>query len=171
MNMSSKKDRQRKRQKAKLRKQKKRKEKRKEAINERLIARLRQQEEYSDMEFKIEPPGEAKMSEIILGFARPLLDTAPSHRVKKDIIMMAVTAWNMCVIPKKNQKKVLKNFEKEEGIDEGEMAFLKSVLKMMSAYKKELYPNVNRYIFDFEFTETRDDMHLNIVSSPSDWEP
>lgn len=163
--MSIRRDRKKKKQEAKLRKEKRKREKRKAGPKIKLMERLKKTEEFSDTKFLAEPPGQVKMSEIIMDFVGPMLERTSSRLEKENMILMAITAWNMCLLPKKEQKKVLANFKSEKDMDEEGMNIIKEMVELMSAYRKEFYPDVSRFILDYEFTESRDDMHLNVVSS------
>jgi len=163
--MSIRRDRKKKKQEAKLRKEKRKREKRKAGPKIKLMERLKKTEEFSDTKFLVETPGEVKMSEIIMDFVGPMLEGASNRQAKESIILMAITAWNICLLPKKEQKKVLASFKSENDMDDEGMNIIKEMIKLMSDYKKEFYPDVNRFILDYEFTESRDDMYLNVVSS------
>lgn len=163
--MSIRRDRKKKKEEAKLRKEKKRREKRIEASKLKLAERFKEENPHPDAKIIIEPPDQVKMSEVIMDFVRPFLEGAPNRQARENMILVTITAWNLCLLPKKEQKKVLAKFQTEESMNDEGINVIKAMLKAISAYKKEFYPDVNRFILDYEFTESRNDMHLNVVSS------
>lgn len=132
-----------------------------------MIERLKQQEDLSDMKFIIDPPAETKMSEVILGFAEPLLDRATDYEEKESLISLIILAWNLSLMPLILRVIIFQRVKAEMKRDREGFLLLKTFIKMIRQYRKDNYPGLKRYILDFEFTETDDDIHLNVVSTVS----
>ena len=45
------------------------------------------------------------MSEVIIVFAKPLLDAAKGHESKKKAVGLAIVCWNLSLLPKHEQQK------------------------------------------------------------------
>lgn len=160
--MSSKEDRENKRRKKEKWRRKKR-EKRIDASKSELAERITKRKEFSDSKIVVEAPGQVKMSKVIVDFIEPFLELAEDEEAEKIIVMLSIMAWNANLLPKKEQKSFIKKVEKEAGAEGNEM--FKMMVKMMASYKKENYPDLNRYIFDSQLTYTKDGMNLNVISS------
>lgn len=160
--MSSKKDREDKRRK-KAKWRRKKQEKRIDTSKSELAERIKERKEFSDSKIIIEAPGLVKMSKVIVDFIEPFLEMAENNEAEEFIVMLSAMSWNANLLPKKEQKSFIKNIEKEVGEQGAEM--FKLMRKMIAAYKKEKYPNLNRYILDYQIRYTKDGMHLNVVSS------
>lgn len=160
--MSSKKDRENQRRKKEKWRRKKR-EKRTESSKSELGERLKQQKEFADSKIIWEPRGQVKMSEVITDFIQPFLEFAADEEAREFIVMSAIMAWNTNLLPPNEQKKFIKKFRKELGFIDAKL--FKSILSAMADYKKENYPELKRYILDYQLLHTKDSMHLNVVSS------
>ena len=91
------------------------------------------------------------MSDTLLEYAEPFMDVVYTDDKKdyEQAIMMAMCLWNAAIM-------------QEEGNDEGanrllepimEDAESKGVVHYMLKRKREMFPDVNRYILDYEVTD------------------
>jgi len=105
-----------------------------------------------------------KMSDILVEYGEPLLetiDTDDKAEYEKGI-MMAIMFWNCAIMqdtPKgrREVEKTLKPMMRD--------AESKSVVKYMLNRKREMFPENNRIMMNYELSETPDGLHLSIVSS------
>jgi hypothetical protein len=160
--MSSKKNRQEKRKKQDKWRRKKQ-EKRIETSKSELAERIKEQKEFSDSKIIVEPPGQVKMSKVIVDFIEPFMEFAEDEEAEEFVVMAAIMAWNSNLIPPQEQKKFIKNFRKKMGTIDAEL--FKIMLSMMRNYKEENYPDLKRFILDYQLLHTQEGMHLNVVSS------
>jgi len=115
----------------------------------------------------INPPDHEKMSEVILEFAQPLLDVVNDDASTKHIIAFAIDAWNFAIIQEQSGSKALEKMMREtakSGTDEATIVRYKPYFDMLFQRKRELFPDNQRMILDYEFTESRDNFHLNVLS-------
>jgi hypothetical protein len=133
---------------------------------QKMIEKLKQREDFPVTKFLIEPPGETKMSEVILDFARPYLDLAPDHQARQNMIGMAIIAWNLSLMPLLTRITAFKQIKADMN-DKEAVKVVKLFVRLTRKYRKRFHPRLKRFILEFEFTETRDDMHLNVVSTVS----
>lgn len=128
---------------------------------------------YKDSEITVqtaEELGLTKMSEIILEFAEELLENAKSNQEKKDILTMAIVAWNIAVMsdttglsPLECIEDFLKTADIEEGSEEEKLTA--TALLALIAKKQALFPDIRRVVIDFEIETIRKKLHLNVVST------
>lgn len=110
-----------------------------------------------------------KMSEILLEFAEELLDSAKSDQEKEDIIMMAVVAWNIAIVADEDTESTIDCIEDYlQSLDfkkkSEEKEAVSCVLHALVEKKRIEYPDVQRFIVDFEIIETKDQFRLNVAS-------
>ena len=132
---------------------------------DKLLRRVKQRGEHPDTQYIIEPPGEIKMSEVILDFVEPFLNEAPDHQAKQSIISVAIIAWNISLLPFFGRMAAFKKIKMDMNMDRQGVRVIKMFTGMMRRYRKRNHPGLKRYILDYELTETRDDLNLNIVST------
>lgn len=136
---------------------------------EKLLQRVKKQSIDPGREFRIAPPNTEKMSEIIIDYARPLLDVAKNGEEQKKAITIAVIIWNLSLFPEEKQSEHITEIKKiirtssVKGADLSENN--NAVFNYFMERKKVLFPEVNRVVVDYEFVETPKGFHLNIVSN------
>ena len=108
-----------------------------------------------------------KMSEILLEYAKPFMDTIELDNKKEyeKAVILAMTLWNCSIMeedPKnrKAAKEMLKPLMRD--------AESKSVMNYMLERKRQMYPNNKRMIMNYELTETPDGFNLSVASLLSD---
>jgi len=138
---------------------------------DRLLAQVKKRELLpTDTQYIVEPPGETKMSEVILDFAMPFLEEAPDSQAKQSMIGVAILAWNISLLPFFSRRTALKNAQADINMDKEGIKVIKMFVRMIKRYRRRFHPNLKRFILDFELTETRGELNLNVVStiSPSE---
>ena len=135
---------------------------------EKLLQRAKEQSIDSGREFRIAPPTTEKMSEIIIDYARPLLDVATNAEEQKKAITIAVTIWNLSLFPEDMQfdyineiKRITSASNKTDDLSDDDH----EIFNYLMQRKKLLFPDINRLVVDYEFVETPKSFHLNIVSN------
>jgi hypothetical protein len=86
---------------------------------------------------------------------------------RKKAIDFAIVAWNFAIIRERSGEKALDEMMRKTakpGTDEAEIQEGRRHFDMLFKRKRELFPDNQRMILDYEFTETRDNFHLNVVS-------
>jgi hypothetical protein len=142
----------------------------KKSINEsqeKLLQRARERVGDSKFEFEISPTNREKMSEIIAEFAAPLIDVAKNFEEQKKAISMAISMWNISLLPEENQLQSLKEIESLVSSSAERDEFSKEIQEIFSYLinrKKHNFQDINRFVQDYEFIETPEGFHLNIVS-------
>lgn len=105
-----------------------------------------------------------KMSGVIIDLADFLLKIAHTKSRIEAAIAITCTAWNIAVVGIEKSHKFLDAYFNK--IDDP--VHQQDTLDIMSALiKKKLayYPDLNRIILDYELVDTRNNLHLNVVST------
>ncbi|MFH0727196.1 MAG: hypothetical protein V2B19_12755 [Pseudomonadota bacterium] len=142
------------------------------AINEsqeRLLQRAKADATDAGMELSVAPPTTEKMSEIIIYFAKPLLDAASNTDEQKKALTVAILIWNLSILPEKMQskqknkiKKLLNISNTDDPLDGGYR-----VVNFLIQRKKLAFPNINRMVMGYEIIDTPRGIHLNVTSNVS----
>jgi hypothetical protein len=122
-------------------------------------------------EYAVEPlratefPPMRKMSEVLLDFARPLLDTVDDEGFK-NVIIFAALCWNVSFLPEPKQQKDLKKIVDELSkpaplIRPDLNAWAKSLLER----KKAFFAADRRMVLDYRVVEEKDSRHLFVTST------
>jgi hypothetical protein len=133
----------------------------------RLVQRLPNLNLPAQEKVLINPPEHEKMSEVILDFAQPLLDMSDNDEATQKAIDFAIVAWNFAIIKERSGEQALEEMMRKTakpGTDEAMIERYKPHFDMLFQRKRELFPDNQRMILDYEFTESRDKFHLNVLS-------
>jgi hypothetical protein len=111
------------------------------------------------------PPAARKMSEVLLDFARPMLDIVDDEGFKNVIIFSAL-CWNLSFVPEQKQQKqlqpILDELSKSDPLMRPELnAWARALLDR----KKAFFANDRRMVLDYEVTEEKDSHHLFVAST------
>ena len=135
---------------------------------EKLLQRAMDRSIDGGKEFLIAPPNMTKMSEIIIDYARPLLNVAKNDEEQKKALSIAIAIWNLSLYPKEMQSEcigkiteIMTASRKDSRLSENE----KEVLNFLMERKKTFFPEIKRVILDYEYVETPKGFHINVVSN------
>jgi hypothetical protein len=106
-------------------------------------------------------PDREKLSEVIIDFARPMLDAALTDEQTRSAISLAMAIWNTSLLPEEQQLPFLKQFTpsgQEPSPDRDQF------LSYFLARKKALFGEVRRMVMDYEVLDTPKGFQLNVVS-------
>ena len=135
-------------------------------ISDESLARMESQmtEQYGAEYKMIRDKTLEKMSDIILEYGQPLIDTIDSDDKEeyKNAIIMTIILWNCAIIeaPPINWKKLKKELKPMVYDDES-----RSVVKYMLERKWEMFPDNKRIIMNYELNETPNGLYLSVASS------
>lgn len=121
------------------------------------------------------PEGEVKMSGILEGFAAPYLEYVESSDQQKQLLGIAIIAWNLALMPAKKRKKEKNAFLTImcEDLDsqlseEARTEFRRDtseILDDLIERKLTWFKNNQRRILDYEIQEARGQLHLSVMST------
>ena len=106
-----------------------------------------------------------KMSQVLLDFARPLLDTVDDDGFK-NVIIFAALCWNISFLPEQKQNKelqsVLDELSKSNPLMRPELeAWAKALLRR----KKAFFTDERRMVVNYKVVETEDSHRLFVMST------
>lgn len=145
-----------------------------EESKKRLIKRSKKESAEPDDQIILESPKNEKMADIIFEFAQPLLKGASSIKDEKTAIGLAITGWNIALLPENLQADHIKEITQSLNASTGSDYFSDDAPKIFNflvARKKSLFPKINRLVLDFELLETPNGLHLNVLSSADGVDP
>ena len=115
----------------------------------------------------VRAPGSEKMSEVLLDFADPLLEQTQDDdgRAFQNTIGIAIFSWNVSLLPEEKWKSSIEDIVQKLGQSDEEMAMTKSIIQMLIQRRLEYFPDITRFIFDYEILDQGDNWHLNVIST------
>lgn len=141
---------------------------------ERLASRVKRRDKELGIEGATEiysPQGMRKMSEILIEFAQPYVDGADSFADKKKAFGLATVAWNLALLDEEDRASHTGEFLEAMGgtgkkdVMDGAREILRNILDDLIRRKAQLFPEIKRFIFDWELLETPEGFHLNVAST------
>ncbi len=113
---------------------------------------------------------EPKMSEIILELADPLLDGDVSDAKVVDLIVqVTMAAWNKAMLSADRQDAMEKQIIDILVPPDGDAELVGTVIQAMDIVeerRKKLFPDLRRFIVDYDLQVSDGRVALNIISSP-----
>lgn len=108
-----------------------------------------------------------KMSAVILDLADFLLEVAHTKERQKAAITITCIAWNIAVAGMEKAQKLFDAYF--EAIDDPiHQQDTLDIINAIIERKQLLYPEINRLILDYEVVGTKNNLHLNVVSTVPD---
>ena len=104
-----------------------------------------------------------KMSEVILRFIEPYKETASTLEAFEKLIALAIVAWNVHIL---KDKEIIGKLKESMQLGEEEKEDLNQILIAMMLRKELFFADNQRLILDCQVTETNDDFHLQVISTP-----
>ena len=105
------------------------------------------------------------MSDCLLEFAEPAIDALDKYDDKKEYekaIIMAIALWNSAIMQDEGKEDAAKKILDTLIFDEES----KNLVEYMLNRKRQMFPDNNRYILDYELTvKRRGNYHLTVVST------
>lgn len=115
------------------------------------------------------PKGEVKMSDVLKAFIDPYLDLDVVSTVREceNLFGIAIVAWNVALMPKKDRQHAIDQFI--EQMFKGDAPLIqqetREIIGDLIARKQKFFARHKRYIVDFELQGTPKDLHLSVAST------
>jgi len=120
----------------------------------------------SDKEVLVNPFGETKMSEVLLDFADPLLQMADEESYERNIMELAIFAWNLALFPPAERQELLSTFVHDSlPGDRTSAEEITGLIEWLVNRKIEYYVESDRFIVDYEFVGSGNRRRLYVVST------
>ena len=117
----------------------------------------------------VDPEREAKMSEVILDFAKPFLNKCEDEESEKKAIELAILIWNLSLFPKKSRdqeiEKLCSGLSPSE--DANDFAALMNYVNILLERKQEYYPDNKRAIISYQMSGSGKNRLLDVASTLS----
>lgn len=110
-----------------------------------------------------DPPGMEKMSEVLLDFVEPYLDSAPTEEALRKLLVLAVVAWNAALLPTTERDKFIQ--ESENALPPDARADFRTVLDPLIARKLAHFATIRRGIFEFKLSMRSSGPYLQVMST------
>jgi hypothetical protein len=121
------------------------------------------------IEFRESPDG-VKMSEVILKLADPLLKQfGDNGKRTKTIISLTILEWNRLMLPEGEREKFQdKMFDTllPPGDDAEMVGSILIMNELIAKRQKKYFPDIKRFVVDYELIVSDSDITLNISSAP-----
>ena len=108
-----------------------------------------------------------KMSEVILDFAEPLLNTIDDDdELFKDVISFAVICWNISFLPENEQKKMIRSLVDEMAKSDYLLRLsVKNDIRMLLNRKETFFADEKRMVVNYEIIEENGSRRLLAMSA------
>jgi hypothetical protein len=112
-----------------------------------------------------------KMSDVIHRFAEPLQDE--NGDITANVLRFAILVWNASLLPKDEQEEACREIMKALPVrGRGVRGEILSAINMLLERKEKYFSDNKRIIIDYDITETKDSLHLNVASTvPKGYHP
>jgi hypothetical protein len=130
-----------------------------------LLRRAQQSDVLKNAQIVVNPGDTEKMSDVILRFAEPLLHGADGI-VEKNVIRFAIGVWNASLLPPPAQAEALKSIVAilPEGDHDARRELVAAMFTLL-ARKQTYFADNTMVIVDYQITQSRDMLHLDVVST------
>ena len=110
---------------------------------------------------------DGKMSEVLLDFAEPMLESIPDSSYFDDAIAFSAVCWNLALMPSQEQRMHLnETVDAMAGSDLFKRDGIEQNIQMLLDRKKALFADNKRVIVDYEIVHEKTGPRLLVVSAP-----
>ncbi len=110
-----------------------------------------------------------KVSAALLDVARPWLRDADDRDSYYKALMLAMTAWNLSLMPADKRKAALRGVTDKALGDSGQaVADFEALIAELMTRKLLLYPLDHRFLVDLDLVETSGGYRVNVMSARSE---
>ncbi len=106
-----------------------------------------------------------KMSEIILEFAGPIMESAETFEMQRSAISVAMIAWNMSLMDDFTSSMENLSEKMKMPMDKQFASEMASTIRFLIQRKLEFYSDIRRMVMDYDVVDTGKGLHLNVVST------
>jgi hypothetical protein len=100
----------------------------------------------------VEPPGELRMSEVILRFAEPLLKQSDSDEYFRKVVPLAIVAWNASFLPPEKQEEMIQDIFRLLDVHDNSAQVLQGELRNLIDWRLREFSDINRLIVNYKIT-------------------
>lgn len=113
------------------------------------------------------PPGTAKMSDVLDDFVEPYGDDNMTLAERRNLLGLAMVAWNLAILPKQERQKMMAQFfaESLKVDDPSIQREMESLVKAMITRKQDRFAENQRHIINYQLEDLGDEFHLSVAST------
>lgn len=113
------------------------------------------------------PPGAVKMSDVLDEFVEPYGDDDMTLTERKNLLGLAMVAWNLAILPKPKRQKMMAQFfaESLKVDDPSIQREMESLIKAMITRKQDRFADNKRHIINYQLEDLGDEFHLSVAST------
>ncbi|MEL6815997.1 MAG: hypothetical protein AAFP03_14485 [Cyanobacteria bacterium J06598_3] len=113
------------------------------------------------------PPGAAKMSDVLDDFVEPYGHDEMTLSERKNLLGLAMVAWNLAILPKAERQKMMAQFfaESLKVDDPSVQREMESLIKAMITRKLDRFAENKRHILNYQLEDLGDEFHLSVAST------
>jgi len=121
----------------------------------------------ADTRLVINPPGEVKMSEVLMELIQPEWNTCNTEDAMRKLLTLGMAAWNAALLPLDKRTAILDDLA---ATLPGQLrADFHLVIEPLIRRKEELFPHIRRPMLSYELTWLNPhEPHLTVVSGLTD---
>ena len=109
------------------------------------------------------PPGEVKMSEVLLEFIEPYSNDWTTAEQLKKLLSVATIAWNAALLPASGRAEILQKMG--DKLPPEDLQPMRAIIEEMIARKLTRFANNHRFILDYQVAMTPSGPHVTVMSS------
>jgi hypothetical protein len=136
-----------------------------------VMHRVRQIPAFRDADQRMMPGSLQKMSQVILEFARPLLDSADGDAEYRNALAFAVLAWNASLVPEERRKELVHKHSSAFARAGGDLVAIQKAFSDLILRKEQAYPEVQRLVVDYHIRESDGRRFLEVASTMANVAP
>jgi hypothetical protein len=133
-----------------------------------VMQQVKQLPAFRDADVRMMPAGAQKMSQVILEFARPLLDSADGDAETRNALAFAVLAWNASLMPEERRGDLIQDALKRNAASAhsgGDVVAIQGLFSDLIRRKEQAYPEVQRLIVDYHVRQSDGQTFLEVAST------
>jgi hypothetical protein len=115
--------------------------------------------------YLLDPPGEARMSEVIVHFAEPLLSLSDDKEYFQKVVPIAIMAWNASFLPPEGQSEIVEGMIRSLEFPESAAQAFRIEIEKLIERRLQKFSHVNRLIVDYEMSLTDYGNELFVAST------
>ena len=112
----------------------------------------------------LNPPGEIKMSDALGQVIAPYTGDAETLDAYRKLVTMGAMAWNNTLLPPEGQAAGFAAIDKLD-MASAEKEVMKDLMRTLMERKLALFPDVRRFIVNFEVSDLGHEWYLSIAST------
>jgi hypothetical protein len=119
----------------------------------------------SDATVLVEPPGAAKMSEVLMEFLEPYAEHWNNEEELHKLLTVALVAWNAALYSGKERTEFVEKMV--AAVLPEARPELRAIVEEMIQRKEAHFAGIRRMIIDYKITTTPTGPHLAVISTPN----